>query len=252
MTTSNWQIQQPFSAVIFDVDGTLSAMEGIDWLAEQNGAGEQVRALTEEAMGKIGINHLLYQQRLELVKPRQAQMEALGREYIRYCVQDSKAVIAIFQRLDKAVYLVSAGMYPAVCMLGASLNIPADMIYAVNIQFDQNGRYKDFDQHSLLVNNDGKRIIAEKLQKRHQTVIHTGDGLNDFSSHDVVTRFVGYGGVYYRKNLEEKCEYYVRTLSHSALLPLALTAEEAAQLLPGEKEIYQKGLHAIESGKVKV
>jgi phosphoserine phosphatase len=52
MTVAEWQPTIPFDAVIFDCDGTLSAVEGIDELAEKNAVGREVKALTQIAMGQ--------------------------------------------------------------------------------------------------------------------------------------------------------------------------------------------------------
>jgi len=252
MTIPDWQTKIPYSAIIFDVDGTLSAIEGIDQLAENNRVGDLVKSLTAAAMGEIGINPQLYQQRLDLVRPKQEQLLALGQQYYRERVLDADKVINIFQRLNKSVYMVSAGLLPAVTIFGSLLTIPKDRIYAVNILFDDQGNYLDFDRHSPLVTNDGKRQIAAQLISRHHHVLHIGDGLNDFSTHDLVTRFVGYGGVYYRQNIESLCEFYIKSRSLTALLPLSLTQAEFEQLMPDEQELYLLGIKAIQDGKVKI
>jgi phosphoserine phosphatase len=251
MDKTAWLTEKPFTAIIFDVDGTLSAIEGIDALAEQNGVGDQVKALTSTAMGKTGINPELYEQRLDLVKPRKEQVFALGQQYYRQRVPEAEAVIKLFQRLNKSVYLVSAGLLPAVSIFGTILTIPRDRINAVNILFTAEGNYLDFDRASSLVTSDGKRELAGEIIARHHHVLHIGDGLNDYSTHDLVQRFVGYGGVYYRENIESLCQFYIKSLSMSALLPLALTQDECELLLPEEKEVYQQGIKAIEDEKVK-
>jgi phosphoserine phosphatase len=251
MHKKSWRTEKPFTAIIFDVDGTLSAIEGIDTLAEQNGVGDQVKSLTSTAMGKTGINPELYKQRLDLVKPREEQVIALGQQYYRQRVPEAEAVIKLFQRLNKTVYMVSAGLLPAVSIFGNMLTIPRDNINAVNILFTPQGNYLDFDHSSPLVTTDGKRMLAAEIIARHHHVLHIGDGLNDYSSHDLVQRFVGYGGVYYRANIESLCQFYIKSLSMSALLPLALTQDEYELLLPEEKEVYQQGMKAIEDGEVK-
>ncbi|TAK75879.1 MAG: phosphoserine phosphatase, partial [Gammaproteobacteria bacterium] len=59
-----WQPQAPIPAIVFDCDGTLSMIEGIDELAKHNGVSEAVQALTAEAMEKTGLHPDLYRQRL--------------------------------------------------------------------------------------------------------------------------------------------------------------------------------------------
>ena len=76
--------------------------------------------------------------------------------------------------------------------------------------------------------------------------------MNDYVTQDVVSRFVGYGGVYYRQHLEAKCHYYIRSHSLSPILPLALTQAELKFLDKNEMNLVQKGLGLIEAHEVKV
>jgi len=236
-----WQLQTPIEAIIFDCDGTLSAIEGIDELAKNNGVGEIVSALTAEAMGKSGITPELYQQRLDLVYPQQKQVLELGAQYYTQRTPDADRIIQLFKRLNKSVYLVSAGLYPAVTLFGELLEIPKTHIYAVDIHFDAQGQFLDFDRSSPLLHNDGKREIISQLKNKYQNLLYIGDGLNDFSVHDLVTRFVGYGGVFYRENIKALCEYYLTAPSLAALLPLALTAKEVSLLTPNDQRLYEQG-----------
>ena len=101
MTLPEWQLKAPLEAVIFDCDGTLSTIEGIDELAKQNHVSEPVEALTAEAMGTTGMNPLLYQKRLALVQPRREQVLALGQDYFANQVPDVYAVIQALKHLHK-------------------------------------------------------------------------------------------------------------------------------------------------------
>lgn len=252
MSTTSWQLDNPISAIVFDCDGTLSSIEGIDFLAKNNGVGEAVKTLTSEAMGKTGLNPDLYQQRLDLVFPRREQVYALGHQYYAHRVPDIIDVINLFKRLNKSVYLVSAGVNPAVKMFGEMLQIPAENVFAVDLRFDQQGNFLDFERSSPLVNNDGKRAIVQQLKSQHQNIVHIGDGLNDVVTLDLVTRFIGYGGVAYRQNIAELCKYYINTLSFAPLVPLTLTLDEINTLLPEEQALYQKGVAMIQEGKVQI
>lgn len=251
-TAPNWQLQKPISAVIFDCDGTLSAIEGIDELAKEKNVGDAVHALTEKAMGKTGINPDLYRQRLELVKPNKQQVEKLGEKYITHLVPDASGVIQSFQRLNKIIYIVTAGLSPAIIHLAARLNIPRENIFSVDIEFDAQGNYQNFNHHSPMTKSNGKREIVSQLKAVHNRVAHIGDGMNDFVAHDVSTRFIGYGGVFFRKNIAAECEFYIKSTSLSAMLPLLLTQQEIFELMPTETELYHKGMSAIQNGLVKI
>ncbi|RDI39049.1 HAD family hydrolase [Aquicella lusitana] len=252
MKTPSWQLQTPVNAVVFDCDGTLSTIEGIDELAKNNGVSSTVAHLTAEAMGKAGINPELYQRRLDLVRPRQEQVIALGHHYFANQVPDADTVVQLLKRLNKAVYLVSAGLYPAVKIFGELLQIPRENIFAVDIQFDALGNFFDFERTSPLVNNQGKRDIVNQLKSQHPAIIHIGDGLNDYVTHDLVTRFIGYGGAFYRENIAALCQYYIRTASMCSLLPLVLTQNECKELETDERMLYEKGVTAIQNGMVTV
>jgi len=254
MTTSNptWQAQNPIDAIVFDCDGTLSKLEGIDELAQFTGAGEAVKTLTANAMTHTGLNPTLYQTRLELVQPHQDHLIALGQRYFEEQVPDAAAVIQILLRLQKNVYLVSAGLLPSVLAFGNLLHVPQNNIYAVDIQFDSKGCYQDFDRASPLIHAQGKRQIIQELKKQHTSIAHIGDGLNDYVVYDLVTRFIGFGGVFFRKNIADQCHYYIQALSLAPLLPLLLTALETELLNPNEIALYQKGLAYIIEQQVSI
>ncbi len=74
--------------------------------------------------------------------------------------------------------------------------------------------------------------------------------MNDAIARDVVTRFVGYGGIFYRENIAALCEFYIKSKSLTPLLPLLLTQEEFLTLSATEKSHYDTGLAAIESNAV--
>jgi len=247
-----WQLQTPLDAIIFDCDGTLSTIEGIDELAIKNGVEHQVKALTEEAMGKTGINHIMYKNRLDLVKPTREQVIALGMTYYTHRAPDLEGVLAVLQRLNKTLYIVSAGLTPAVTIFGKLLKIPEANIFAVGIEFDDRGHFLDFSHQSPLVMREGKRLLITQVKTSNSEVGFIGDGLNDYVAADLVTRFVGYGGSYYRENIAALCQYYIKKSSMAPLLPLLLTKQEQQELLPEETALYQKGLRAIQEKEVLV
>jgi phosphoserine phosphatase len=209
-----------------------------------------VTAMTARAMGQTGLNADLYTKRLDLVKPHLEQVLAQGKEYFAHAVPDVEQVIRIFQRLQKQIYIVSAGLQPAVSAFGELLGVPRENIFAVAVEFDESGEFKKYDKTSPLVSQDGKRIILSAIKNSHADTVYIGDGLNDYAVYNLVNRFVGYGGIFYHEKLAEKCQYYIKTPSMAALLPLSLTASEANELNPVERELYDKGLDAILSGTV--
>jgi len=252
MFISPWQLTIPIDAILFDCDGTLSRIEGIDELAKHNSVGPIVQRLTQDAMSKTGMNPDLYAKRLTLTKPDRDAVTQLGNTYHKEKVPDILNIIQIFHRLKKEVYIVSAGLFPAVALFGQYLKIPEKNIYAVRITFHPNGTYKDFDHHSPMVFKNGKQQIVNEIKVKHPNIAYIGDGLSDLEVYSLVTRFVGYGGAYYRENIAALCEFYIKTLSMTPLLPLVLTAWEVDQLTKSENDLYQQGLGAIQNNEVKI
>jgi phosphoserine phosphatase len=235
------QLTDPIKAIIFDCDGTITSIEGIDELARQTGVSSEVETLTAEAMGVTGISADLYQRRLDLVRPSKAQVQALAPIYFSHVAPDLIPVLAILQRLGKEIYVVSAGLLLAVRAFGEMLQIPARHIFAVAVTFDEQGNFLDFDHQSLLINNTGKREVITQIQQQHSACVFVGDGLNDFAARDLVTRFVGYGGAFFHEKIAQGSEFYIKEASMAPLLALVLTAEEVETLTQDERDLYQSG-----------
>src|SRR3990167_3331143 len=252
MTTYPWQLIHPIDAVIFDCDATLSQIEGINVLAEMNGVKEAVHLLTEEAMDKTGITREIYKKRLDLVRPNSTQLSGLGKHYYDHVTPDVDHVIHIFQRLNKTVYVISAGIQKAVVDFAAQLNIPSPNIFAVDIYFDKNGEYADYDHESPMARQGGKREVIQHLKSKHKHILHIGDGMNDVEAADVVTRFVGYGGAYFREHIASLCDFYIKSRSVTPVLPLTLTAVEVSTLTGAAKKYYENGLHRMQRGEVMI
>lgn len=242
MLPSNVFLETPLDAILFDCDGTLSTIEGIDQLAELSQASEAVKELTETAMSKTGLTPDIYQKRLDLVLLSRQLIDVLGKQYCKNITPDTKDTIQLLKRLNKQIYIISAGLYPAIVILGELLQIPPHNIFAVNVEFDAEGKFISYEQDSPLTHNHGKKIIVTELLKKHSSMGYVGDGLNDIVVYDLVTRFIGYGGIYYRSNIEALCEYYIKTASMSAILPLLLTQAEYNSLDQEDKVLFNKGL----------
>lgn len=217
-------LEQPLDAIVFDCDGTLSQIEGIDYLAKINGVEEAVCQLTHTAMTQTGISASLYAKRLDFVKPTLDQIKSLAQIYFDHISPDVVNTISILQKLHKKIYIFSAGVNPAVQLFGAKLNVLKENIFAVDLQFDAQGHYIDFDHHSVLTTRDGKKKLIHQLPEKR--IGYIGDGMNDVAVMNDVTRFIGYGGAYYRDNIKKIVPFYSEEKSFLALLPLLLTENE--------------------------
>ncbi len=245
-----WQFQDPIDAIIFDCDGTLSQLEGIDALAEQNGVGEKVCALTAKAMSETGITPDLYAKRLSLVQPTLTQVKQLGEQYFESITPNVREVFEALRAANKKIYVFSAGVNPAVRIFAGKLGLLAEEVFAVDLRFDHQGQYLDYDHASPFASNAGKRDAIMHLHARHERMVLIGDGMNDYNAHDQVTRFIGFGGAFYRESIARLAECYITENSILSLLPLVLTEQEQASLPTNLQAYYQQGLQAILQAKV--
>lgn len=245
-----WQLSAPIDAVVFDCDGTLSRIEGIDVLAEHAGVAREVALLTERAMGVTGITPDIFLQRMNLVKPALHQLVELGQRYFENRIVDVGLVLQAFLSAGKTVYVISAGLNPSVKIFATLLGIPEQQVYAVDVYFDEAGQYVDFDHKAPTARVGGKRKIMSELSQKHPRLLFVGDGMNDVEARDVVERFVGFGGFRYREKILKQSDFYIKAPSFASLLHLGLTAAEIASLPASFSKILEAGLSQIQSGEI--
>ena len=203
------RVQIDFDAVIFDCDGTLSRIEGIDELAELNSVGEEVKALTHSAMAETGLTPELYKKRLELCQPKLGQIYDIGHRYIDHKTAGLDPLLATLRKSGIHIYVISAGILHAVQILTDHLRIAREHVFAVDVFFDHHGEYQGFSERSPLTHNEGKRTIVQEIKKHHKRIALIGDGKNDLACQDLVDRFIGFGGNYRHAAVENAAELYV-------------------------------------------
>lgn len=184
-----------FASVVLDVDSTLSAIEGIDWLARRRGTEVEARVveLTERAMrGEIPLD-AVYGERLGLVRPSREEIRALGQAYVDEIAPGAVDAIARLRQAGRRVVLVSGGLLEAIHPLARHLGVPLGDVNAVSIRFGPNGDYDGFDAASPLATAEGKRAVVEALGLP-RPVIAVGDGATDLAMRPAVDAFAAFTG----------------------------------------------------------
>jgi HAD superfamily phosphoserine phosphatase-like hydrolase len=182
-----------FNSIIFDVDSTLSGIEGIDWLAAQRGPEIEAwsSALTEKAMkGEIPIE-AVYSERMRIVKPTLLEIQQLGKVYVERIAPGAVKTIAKLRSLGIAVVMVSGGLREAILPLARELGVEHKNVHAVSVFFDENGGYAGFDHASLLTRQSGKRTIVGQM-KLKGPILAVGDGMTDLEIKSVVQAFAAF------------------------------------------------------------
>ena len=169
-----------FATVILDVDSTLSAIEGIDWLASNRGGdlGARIAALTDRAMnGEIALD-AIYGERLALVRPTRAELDALGEAYVAALSPGAHEAVDALREAGVRILIVSGGLRHAILPLAHHLGVPDADVHAVRIDVDAVGEYSGFDVASPLGREGGKLVLLRSLELP-RPILGVGDGITD-------------------------------------------------------------------------
>jgi phosphoserine phosphatase len=214
-----------FRSVVIDIDSTLSAIEGIDWLGGQRGEmiRERVAEATQRAMrGEIPIASV-FGSRLALVSPSRDEISKLGEEYIARVQPDAKESLAALATAGVRIVLVSAGLYEAVLPLARYLGIQDADVHAVHIHFTNDGAYAGFDEDSPVTRNGGKAVVVRSLALEH-AILGVGDGITDLeirtANPPVIDAFAAYTGVVTRNEVVSHADYIIANFEALAALVL--------------------------------
>ena len=214
--------QRVFDAVCFDCDSTLSRIEGIDELARRSGLENEIAPLTAAVMeGALALD-AVYARRLSVVRPDRASIEWLSARYIEEMVPGAKETIAALNRAGKSVHILSGGLRPAILPLARALEIPASQVHAVDVVFEVDGAYRDFDRRSPLIHADGKAIVCRSLAACPSSVALVGDGATDLAAGGSGVFVVGFGGVVRREAVVKGADVFIAGPDLTSVLDVLL------------------------------
>jgi len=201
-----------FDVICFDCDSTLSKIEGIDELAKRAGLGEAMSALTDAAMNGIVPLEAVYEQRLSLIKPDRAGIAWLADLYIAELVEGAGDVFTALSAQGKQVHIISGGLRAAILPLAHALGLPESHVHAVDIYFNADGSYRDYERNSPLARTGGKAVVADILGK-HGSLVMIGDGKTDMEAKQAGAYVIGFGGVVDRAIVRELADVYIAEAS---------------------------------------
>jgi len=196
-----------FDVICFDCDSTLSRIEGIDELARRVGVGEEMSKLTDLAMNGVVPLEAVYERRLSIIRPDQASINWLADLYIAEIVEGVKEVFASLLDQDKAVHIISGGLRQAILPLAEHLGLPESHVHAVDIYFNEDGSYRNYDLNSPLARTGGKAVVVGTL-KGDGSLVMVGDGKTDLEAKQSGAVVLGFGGVVDRAIVREQADFY--------------------------------------------
>ena len=102
-----------------------------------------------------------------------------------------------------------------------------------------------------MIETQGKRTIIQDLSGIEKRTLLVGDGITDLEARDAVMLLVGFGGVVPRERVAREAAVFIAAPRLSALVPLALSKEDAEKLQNTEHAlVLQRGLEDIAQGLV--
>jgi phosphoserine phosphatase len=257
-----------FDLVFFDCDSTLSTIEGVDELARLKGKEGRVGLLTQKAMdGDLDLSEV-YGKRLRAINPTRGQLEQIEQLYWDTMVPDAQVVIDALQHIHKHIFIISGGLFDAVCGFGKRLGVAADHIRAVTLEYNKlsgqwwryydhasnkDQQYLDYDSGPLTITNGKAKIVEELAGDLFGKRLLVGDGSSDLATQgNGIDLFVGFGGVVVREKVEQDAEIFIYPNTLAPILPLATGSIgwQMVQDTPYES-VFNKGLDLCFSKAVK-
>lgn len=216
-----------FASVVFDCDSTLVRIEGIDELAGSR--IDEIRQMTELAMqGALALEEV-YGRRLALIDPSREAVEAISRAYVDALVEDARETVAALLWLGKEVRVVSGGLRPPVEALARELGLLDGSVAAVDISFDGEGHYLDFERASPLARSGGKPDVIREWELPRPSLL-VGDGATDLEARSAVDSFAAFMGVAYREAVARSADVVIDSPSIAPVLALAASPADRERL----------------------
>jgi len=190
-----------FTTVLFDADSTLSAIEGIDWLAERRGAAvaHEIAALTDRAMNGLVPLDDVYAERVARIRPTRVEIEALSHAYIAHIVPGTAELVQALLDAGVTVHVISGGLREALLPLAAHLGITSDRVHAVSLHSSAHDEVFDMlDGSQPLATQGGKPEVVRQLLAAgaaRSPVAMIGDGSTDAAVAPHVDAFIAFTAV---------------------------------------------------------
>ena len=206
-----------FASVALDVDSTVSGIEGIDWLAQRRGdvVARKVADLTTQAMqGTIPLEQV-YRARLDAIRPRREDVDALAHAYVDELAPGCGDAISKLRHAGVHVILVSSGIRNALLRLALRLDFDVGDLHAVDIRFDTGGAYTGFDASSPLTTSMGKHALLATLPLA-RPILMVGDGATDLATRRAVEAFAAFTGFVSRDAVVRQADVVIPSFAELA------------------------------------
>lgn len=195
--------------IIFDLDSTLTTIEGIDELGAMKNLKKEISELTNRAMsGEITLEEV-FEKRLKLIKPKLSDLYKLGELYTNNITPYAKDAIDILKKQHQ-VFILTGGYDIPTMAVAKKLEIKETNVFANKLIFDEFGNYQKIDKGIPLWQHNGKKRIVNRIKNNKEKTIMIGDGMGDAEANADI--FIYFSGVIYRENVAKKADFVIQNL----------------------------------------
>jgi phosphoserine phosphatase len=190
-----------YASVLFDADSTLSAIEGIDWLAGLRDAhtAQAIAELTDRAMNGLVLLDEVYAERVARIRPTRAELSVLANEYIRRLLPGTAELLRALHGAGVVVHIISGGIRDALLPMAAHLGVAASQVHAVALRSSAHDDVYDLlDDVQPLATQGGKPAVVRQLRALGalpSPVAMIGDGSTDAAVAPHVDAFIAFTAV---------------------------------------------------------
>lgn len=216
-----------YASVLFDADSTLSAIEGIDWLAALRDAhtARAIAELTDQAMNGLVPLDGVYTERIARIRPTRPELSALADEYLRCLVPGTTELLRRLHEAGVVVHIISGGLREALLPMAARLGVAPAQVHAVELASSTgDGVFDVLHGDQPLARQSGKPEVVQRLRAAGalpSPVVMIGDGSTDAAVAPCVDAFIAFTAVTRREAVLATAHAEARSMAELADLLLS-------------------------------
>lgn len=191
-------------AVVLQVDGTVSAIDGLAWLAARRdtATADRLAELHREAAAQRWGWTDLTRARLKHLRPRRAEVNELGAAYLASLVPGAADAAQALRRAGVAVSLASDVAAEALFGVATALGVSPNELYAPRLRFDALGAYVGCDLNTARV-DDANDATGSPTSASAARTIFVGTRRTAVFAPRLSDDFIAFSGVVAREGISD-------------------------------------------------
>jgi hypothetical protein len=190
--------------VVLQVDATVSAIDGLAWLAARRDAAtaERLAELQSEAAAQRWGWADLTRARLKHLRPRRAEVNELGAAYLAAILPGAADAAHALRRAGISISLASDVAAEALFGVATALGVSPNELYAPRLRFDAIGAFVGCDLNTARVDDAGDATGSPSSASTTRTTF-VGTRRTAVFAPRLTDDFVAFSGVVAREGLSD-------------------------------------------------